>query len=192
LRIRSYQKIVLVRLTVCEGDADLSPERDSKNVMPLQFAFRPEDFFPQALGRADVVSCVRLAIFLQGAIDGFKRGVEVARLGVLVEKSDVDEGEVFLCTCPSERQVCARKFLQGLAESCDRFFEPHRPALQCVERSERSAEIVLGLGPFDRYAFAGPFLQGFAISLDSLFKLCRVAPPLAEVSKCIAAARARG
>jgi hypothetical protein len=41
--------------------------------------FRRENVFPQALRLLDVKSRVCLAIFLQGAIDGFKRGVDAER-----------------------------------------------------------------------------------------------------------------
>jgi hypothetical protein len=47
--------------------------------MPLQFGFLREDFSALALGLLDVESRVRLAIFLQGSIDGFKCGVDAAR-----------------------------------------------------------------------------------------------------------------
>jgi hypothetical protein len=46
--------------------------------------FRSEDNFPQALGLRDVKGGVRLAIFLQHAIEGSKHGVEVRWLMILV------------------------------------------------------------------------------------------------------------
>src|SRR5205807_812877 len=46
--------------------------------------FRREDRFPQALALFDVKSRVRLAIFLQGAINGLKRGVEVRWLIIVI------------------------------------------------------------------------------------------------------------
>jgi hypothetical protein len=53
--------------------------------MPLQFAFRRENFSALAVGLVEVERRVRLAIFLQGAIDCFERIVEIMWPACLVE-----------------------------------------------------------------------------------------------------------
>jgi hypothetical protein len=62
--------------------------------------FRLKDLLAHAFHLVDVKGRVLLAIFLQGAIDGFKRGVEVTQPSILAEKSEVDQGDVLLRLCP--------------------------------------------------------------------------------------------
>lgn len=59
--------------------------RDRAAAAWLQLALRREDFFPRTLRLFDVECRVCLAIFLLGAIDGFKRGVEVSSIASLFE-----------------------------------------------------------------------------------------------------------
>jgi hypothetical protein len=67
--------------------------------------FRRKDLFPQAIGPLDREIGFGLAKFLQGAIDGFDRIIEMTLLPVRGEKRKVGLREVFLSPGPFERRA---------------------------------------------------------------------------------------